>query len=212
VLVGREYDPIFDDIEDMISQYSNMTCRFSARNAPEVPVKTCNVLWDAGLDETCNVTDLEVLVGSDLEEVANHALYLIDKYSFYNASVECPTPSCKEGATLADDLAAVLAGTKPATVIEESALGRYPVIPFMICEANARGMSMQTVHNFSNTKSVVVGVEYNVKEISEIMQRAVQNKEVNAYYYERLGDLLGLPQESVESFISNLKDFGFNRT
>jgi hypothetical protein len=82
----------------------------------------------------------------------------------------------------------------------------------MICEANARGMSMQTVHNFSNTKSVVVGVEYNVKEISEIMQRAVQNKEVNAYYYERLGDLLGLPQESVESFISNLKDFGFNRT
>lgn len=167
-----------------------------------------HVLWDTSCKRWSD--DIDDLLGDDSSKLVEKAAGLIDFYKFYHASTECPTPSSKEGASHADDIAAIIAGTKPATVFDESILGRNPLVVLLLREAYIRGFDIETVDNFNQTRSVVVGVPHNVRQIVQIMGQAVKHDAVSYYYYERLGDLIGLPEESIDNFIKNIKDFGFN--
>jgi hypothetical protein len=211
ILTGINWrlDPLVSNGETF-GHYLQYNCEFIAFPLNDFEEEPKNrVIWDSGCKNEFN--DLSELVGENVQELASTAMKLIDKYVFFRAKVECPTPSYQEDATFADDVAAVIAGTKPAAVFEQSSLGKDDLLVFLLKEAQARGLKIETVDNFSKTKSIVVGDSYHVRQIVQIMNQAVKDNAVNDYYYEKLGDLIGLPVETIRNFNDNARDFGFNR-
>lgn len=212
-------DPLRDEEDAVFGHFLQYQCTFIAnRRDREVPVQPESnvVMWDVYVRQNYVVRDLRELVGTDdLESVATKAVALIDKYAKYRATADCPTPSFPEGAGSSDDVAAVLAGSKPAAIFDESCLGREEMLPLLIQEVSARGMQVETVDHFgtqfSQTRSIVVGIPYHVRQIVQIISQAVRDNVVSDYYYERLGELTGMPRESTHRLLSTMRDFGFNR-
>lgn len=195
--------------DEIFGRYHQCRCEFLAFRTTDVDKIKNRVIWDSGCKSRFD--DLQELIGSDVNELAHKAIELIDRYKFFTPSEECPTPSYRENATFSDDVAAIIAGTKPAVVFAESFLSNDDLLLLLLKEANARGFKIETVNGFAETKSIVVGHSYPVSQIVQIINQAVRDNAVNDYYYERLGDLIGLPTETIQKFNKNIKDFGFNR-
>jgi len=207
-------DPLQDEEEETFGHFLQYHCTFVANphgaSTPDPNV----IIWDIG-NTNHSERDLKELIGDDLNSLGKQAILLIEKYRNYRATIDCPTPSYLDDAGIADDVAAVLAGRKPAAIFDESSLSRETILPLLLQEAYVRGMQVETVEHFgtkhSRTRSIVVGIPYHVKQIVQIVIQAVRDNEVSSYYYERLGELIGMPQENIHQLIENMRDFGFNR-
>ena len=197
--------------ENTFSNLLSYQCTFTAFGAREIPSdKENRVIWDAGRFEI-SIMDIQELVGGeDIDALADRALELIEKYANYEPTVNHPCPSSFEGTGIEEDVAAVLALKKPAAVFDETELVN-PLLVLLIKEVQARGLRVETVESFGGNHSVVVGLPYNVRQITEIIRQGVENDSVNEYFYWRVGKLLGHPDDALAKFIENVKDFGFNR-
>lgn len=200
--------------KDIVSAYQDYEYEFyfiaQAENEDSCALSN-TVIWDCGDKTQCYFKDVQEIAGGDVKKLADQALRLIDHYRFYQPTEDMPTPSSNEHCTYSDDVAAVIVGSKPATIFNEFHLSKDPLLVLLLKEAYARGLDVQTVPNFCDGHSVVIGLPYNVREIVQIMSQAVRDNEVSSYFYERLGMLTGIPSVNVHTMIQNVKDFGFNR-
>lgn len=208
----------FEHPEEGFGQYLSYSCTFIATGYDHVSSgkeDTNRVIWDAGRIDI-SILDIQELVGEeDIDILADRALALLEKYDKYQPTSDHPCPSSVEGIGVEEDVAAVLALTKPAAVLNETELSHNPLLVLLVKEVQARGLRVETVENFGtkHTKvhSIVVGIPYNVRQIVELIRQGVEHDSVNEYYYWRLGKLLGHPDDALANFVKNVKDFGFNR-
>lgn len=168
------------------------------------------VVWDVGLQRTADLRDMGELVGGDVFQLAAEAVRLIDKYRRFRASPDCPQPSAAEGAGGADDVAAVLAGQKPAACVDQACLAREPVLSLLLREVAARGMQVEAAE-YPAGHCLVAGIPYHVRQLVQLLGQAARDGAGTAYYYQRLYELLGMPRPPADQ-ITPPRDFGFNRT
>jgi hypothetical protein len=203
------------DVRGNVTYRCDFVARYTEINAPAQNKEENTVMWDSGSSARKTFLDMQQLTGvDDLFALEKEAIYLIEKQSIFCPNVKYPTPSVMPGASFVDDIAAVIAGTKPATIVDEIEIRRSPLAILLISEAIALGLSIESIETFrtrkTQSKSLAIGQSYNVDQIAEIMRQAVKYDNVNDHYYWRMGKLLGHPEETICEFINNVKDFGFN--
>lgn len=188
-------------------QFANGFC-FCNFSVLKMDVSQNTIIWDASGNRKLSFADVEEMVGGDVDGLATQAVQLIEKHKYFTPSAKFPVPSSMPGGSYADDVAAVIALAKPAAVFSDYGLSEDRLLVFLCGEAVMRGFAVETAQNFATAhtkqRSVVLGEQYAVWQIVEIMDQAVRTNSVGEHYYRRLGNLLG------HGTLTEVKDFGFN--
>lgn len=133
---------------------------------------------------------------------------LIDFWSTFESTVDAVSPYSASG-YLSDDLAAVLAGSKPATLVSSSDLEREsPYFSALLEYANANGIDHSTSSVVTNNGylMVIIGRQENVDELTELYDGSGPPgtaKPMDDEFHRSVGKALGYSQEAIDEFVEH---------
>jgi len=99
-----------------------------------------------------------------------------------------------------DDVAAVIAGIKPAAIANDQRAWR-DVSRELYSMAAESGYVVSEAEGFGGGRVKVVGSPERVQEIVELVQEQAKRGEPDENYHRKLGKLLGYSEQSINDFI-----------
>ncbi|PIZ61376.1 hypothetical protein COY20_00375 [Candidatus Shapirobacteria bacterium CG_4_10_14_0_2_um_filter_40_12] len=116
----------------------------------------------------------------------------IDRQKDFHPTPDKPTPSDLTNDET-DDVAAVIAGTKPAALIPERLT--TPLVDF----ARGKGFSVRKIQDLIGNNRLAIGLPENVDQIVMLVNNAREHG-VSPLYHKLLGKALGYPDEAIKKF------------
>lgn len=132
--------------------------------------------------------------------------HLIDFWSTFESSVDVVSPYIASG-YLSDDLAAVLAGSKPATLVTSCDLEREsPYFSALLEYANANKIDYSTSNavTYNGHLMVIIGNQENVDELTELYDDSGPmgaEKPMDEQFHRAVGKALGYSEEAIDEFV-----------
>jgi hypothetical protein len=139
--------------------------------------------------------------------IREEALQRIEAQRGFRPTAEVHSPSVRTK-RLRDDVAAVVAGSKPAAIVSQLTIDRELWGPHILLLAQQRGLTVKPLADLfgRNDRLVVVGLRANVEEI-EKLTAAGRRTPATADYHRRLGKALGYSKEAIEKFVGPRRSF-----
>jgi hypothetical protein len=141
---------------------------------------------------------------SESLSLKQEAEQLVENQKDFVASKELISPSLYTGRNI-DDVAAVIAGKKPAAIIHKDDI-REDVVPELFKLAQEKGYSIREDIGFGNQKRYIVGKQENVERIVNFSQHYVKHNFTDENYHWMLGRLLGYPEEAIKEWLVKWRD------
>lgn len=122
----------------------------------------------------------------------------------FRSTADYPAPSYLPNGNARDDLAAVLAGTKPAAIIPTL----FETVEDPVFQAMLKIAADQNVHveEFDEDR-LLVGDRRTVEKLKEVFKNRSSNKEERIQRSTDMGILLGYSQEAIDEFV----EYGIRR-
>lgn len=121
----------------------------------------------------------------------------------FRSSVECPAPCYLPNGAEQDDLAAVVAGTKPAAICPNNPdIVNNDVYKVLLRVAANQGIHIETYKDY-----LMVGDRRTVEQLKEVYDQHDNTKDEKAERCAKLGRLLGYCEEAIHDFV----EFGIRR-
>jgi len=134
---------------------------------------------------------------------------LIYFWSTFQSTVDIPFPGAVTGSPV-DDIAAVLAGSKPATIVFSDTL-REPAVAKFITEEKDRFKSIsigETVDHYGG-HLYFFGRKENVNALAQLYQRRGGDDaplRADEGFHREAGEALGYPIEAIDDFIARISN------
>jgi hypothetical protein len=127
---------------------------------------------------------------------------LVERQRQFVSTKEVVCPQIITGNTI-DDLAAVIAGRKPAAGVVPRAIEDYRWGGDILKLAKDQGYKQEDVEGWNGEALMIIGKAENVDIISSTMKKYIQSGlRPDENYHRVLGEQLGYPSEAIDDFIN----------
>lgn len=149
-------------------------------------------------NDSTEVSGIDVII--EQQAARKKAEEIIESVKDFKPTKEFVSPSQFSGREI-DDVAAVIAGIKPAALAGDQRAWR-DVAKELYTIASERGYAVNDVGGFGGGIVKVVGSPERAKEIADLVKEHVGRDEADENYHRKLGKLLGYPEQSINDFIT----------